>query len=572
MNPTNKRWRLRDFPHAGFARELGLPPFHSHLLYNRGIRSAAATDLFLNADRRLSHDARLLPDVDAAVARIRRALDDQERISIFGDFDADGITGTALLTTALGELGAQVLPYIPDRVDEGHGLNPAAIRKLRKDGVSLLITVDCGATSISEVDTASSLGIDTIITDHHSLLPALPDCVALINPKHPESRYPFGELTGVGMSFKLIEALYDALGLPWPEHLLEFVAMGTVADVGPLTGENRFFVKRGLEHINRTQNLGIRAIAGNSRLTFGTIDTEALSFKILPRLNVAGRLGSAHISLDLLMAQRADAARSIANRIESMNRHRQELTRNALAEADQQIAEQRNAYSAAPPHMLIVKSANWIPGVLGLIAGRLSDQFYRPSVAIALGEARSRASARSIPQFNIIAALRHSAPLFERYGGHPQAAGFTIPNDALPSLEDNLQRIAADQLENRDDLAPSIDIDCEVQFAAFTPPQMAFIQSLEPFGEGNPAPVFLTRGVQTLEARRVGAQRQHLKLRMRHGGITIDAIGFNLGERISETRADLDLVYTIGMNTWNGRSYRQLTVQDFRRSRTPASS
>ncbi len=561
MNLIGKRWVLSDFPPFGFARQLGFPPFHAHLLYNRGMRSTEEVESFLVSDRCLLNDPKLLPDMDRAVARLLCALESGEHIGIFGDFDADGITGTALLTTALKELGANVTPYIPNRVDEGHGLNFDAVKQLHDSGVSLLITVDCGATSIDEVDMASGLGMDTIITDHHSVLPTLPKSYALINPRHPQSHYPSNDLTGVGMSFKLIEALHDALGLSWPEHLLEFVALGTVADVGPLRGENRFLVKRGIERLNRTNNLGIRAIADNANVKIGTLDTEALSFVIIPRINVAGRLGSAGISLELLTTDNADKARSLAGEIESKNRERQELTRRSVTEAEQQIEDQGEV-----PPIVIVKSAGWIPGVLGLIAGRLSDKYYRPAVAISLGEDTSRASARSIPEFNIVDALNQNAHLFERHGGHPQAAGFTIPTTALPDLEQSLMNIATEQLEGSD-LAPSIDIDCEVQLSVFTRKNFDFIQSFAPFGEGNPAPIFLTRDVRVLEARLVGAGKQHLKMRLWQRGTTISAIAFNLGHKISETRSGIDVVYTVGLDTWRTSPTIQLTVQDLRRSR-----
>lgn len=561
-NPSGKRWATRDFPPKDFYQEIGLPPFHSHLLYNRGIRGAADADLFLNPDARLLHSPDLLPDIDAAVARLRRALDDGERIGVFGDFDADGITGTALLTTALTDLAADVVPYIPHRVDEGHGLNSHAVQALRRKGVSLLITVDCGATNIAEVDEASALGIDTIITDHHSLLPALPASVALINPKHPRSQYPFGELTGVGMSFKLIEALYDALGLEWPEHLLEFVALGTVSDVGPLVGENRFLVKKGLERINRTQSPGLRALANSARLTMGAVDTEALSFGIIPRLNVAGRLGVADTSLELLTTRCEDTARRLAHQLAELNAERQAKTRDAVDEAERQVAAQ--TYSQGVPPIIIVKSADWLPGLLGLIAGRLADAYYRPAIAIALGETSSRASARSIPEFDIIAALRQSDHLFDRYGGHQQAAGFTIPTDALPELERSLMDIASDQLAGAD-LTPTIDIDCEVQFAVFDQPNFDFIQSLAPFGAGNPAPVFLTRDARVLEVRPVGQGKRHIKLRLTQGGVTMSAIAFNMGARAREIGRRIDIVYSIGLDTWGNRQPTlQLTLRDFR--------
>ena len=561
-NPSGKRWATRDFPPRDFYQEIGLPPFHSHLLYNRGIRGADDAELFLNPDARLLHSPDLLPDIDAAVARLRRALDANERIGVFGDFDADGITGTALLTTALTDLDADVVPYIPHRVDEGHGLNSHAVQALRRKRVSLLITVDCGATNIAEVDEASALGIDTIITDHHSLLPALPASVALINPKHPRSQYPFGELTGVGMSFKLIEALYHALGLEWPEHLLEFVALGTVSDVGPLVGENRFLVKKGLERINRTQSPGLRALASSARLTMGAVDTEALSFGIIPRLNVAGRLGVADTSLELLTTRCEDTARRLAHQLAELNAERQTKTRSAVDEAERQVAAQ--THSQGVPPIIIVKSAEWLPGLLGLIAGRLADAYYRPAIAIALGETSSRASARSIPEFDIIAALRQSDHLFDRYGGHQQAAGFTIPNDALPDLERSLLDIASDQLAGAD-LTPTIDIDCEVQFAVFDQPNFDFIQSLAPFGAGNPAPVFLTRDARVLEVRPVGQGKRHIKLRLTQGGVTMSAIAFNMGDRAREIGRRIDIVYSIGLDTWGNRQPTlQLTLRDFR--------
>ena len=561
MSATWKRWNLSEFPPIGFARELGYTPFQAHLLHNRGIRTSSEAELFMNADERLLNDPFLLPDMERAVDRLRRALDRREHICVFGDFDADGITGTALLTTALRDLGAKVTPYLPDRVDEGHGLNSHAIRHLHDIGVSLLVTVDCGATSISEVDEASQLGIDTIVTDHHSVLPVFPASHALINPNHPESTYPFDHLTGVGMAFKLVEALHRSMNLASPEHLLELVALGTVADVGQLTGENRFLVKRGLERINRSENLGIRALAASARLKLGMLDTEALSFGIIPRLNVSGRLGTADLSLELLTTESENTARSLAGEIEGMNRERQELTRQAVAEAQQQIECLSDV-----PSILIVKSSQWIPGVLGLIAGRLSESYYRPAVAISVGEHTSRASARSIPEFDIVEALNMNAHLLERHGGHPQAAGFTMDSSGLSCLETSLTRLA-DKALAEVELAPSLEIDCEVQLSVFTPQNFSFIQSLAPFGEGNPAPVFLTRGVGVVEARRVGANRQHLRMRLRQGGTTVGAIGFNLGHRLDETRRGIDVVYTAGLDTWGNYPRLQLTVQDIRTAR-----
>ncbi|MCH7624521.1 MAG: single-stranded-DNA-specific exonuclease RecJ [Chloroflexi bacterium] len=558
-----KEWRLRDAPPKGFARGLGLPEFQARLLFNRGIQDASDVESFLAADGRLLNDANLLPNMKEAVSRLKAALESSEMIGVFGDFDTDGITGTALLFRALSDLGATVLPYIPDRVEEGHGLNDDAVRLLKSKGVSLLITVDCGATSVDEVRLAASIGIDTIITDHHSMLPVWPEAVAIINPQHPDSEYPDTNLTGVGMSFKLMEALYKELGRPWPEHLLELVALGTVADVGPLRGENRFLVKQGLVQLNATQSPGLLALAESAGLKMGALNTESLSFGLIPRLNGAGRLGRADVSLDLLTAtSKVDASR-LAEELNRTNRERQALTSRSVEQALSQL--EGKFESGSPPPIIIVKSEEWIPGILGLIANRLSEEYYRPAVAISCGPELSRASARSIPEFNVIEALASSEDLFTRYGGHHQAAGFTVPTRSLPAVEQNLYEEARKRLEGLD-LRPSLSIDSQVALADFTHENFAFIQSLEPFGAQNPTPVFLTRRARVVESRLVGAQKQHIKMRAWHEGKTVDAIAFRQGDKIGETRGEVDLVYTVGLDTWGGRTKLQLTVLDIRKS------
>ena len=558
-----KEWRLRDAPPEGFAQKLGLPKFQAQLLFNRGIHNTSDVKSFLAADGRLLNDARLLPNMDGAISRLKAALDSSEIIGVFGDFDTDGITGTALLIRALGELGATVFPYIPDRVEEGHGLNDDAVRLLKSRGVSLLITVDCGATSVAEVELAASIGIDTIITDHHTMLPVWPDAVAVINPQHPDSRYPDRHLTGVGMSFKLMEALYQELGEPWPEHLLELVALGTVADVGPLIGENRFLVKQGLVQLNATQSPGLLALAESAGLKMGALDTGSLSFGLIPRLNGAGRLGRADVSLELLTTMsKVDASRH-AEELNITNRERQALTSRGVEQAQAQL---EGAFpSDSPPPIIIVKSEEWIPGILGLIANRLSEEHYRPAVAISQGSEFSRASARSIPEFDVIAALAGSEKLFTKYGGHHQAAGFTVPTRSLPAVEQNLFEEARKHLDGVD-LRPSLSIDGQVALADFTHENFSFIQSLEPFGAENPAPVFLTRRARVVESRLVGAQKQHIKLRAWHAGTTVDAIAFRQGDKIGETRGEVDLVYTVGLDTWGSRPKLQLTVLDIRKS------
>jgi single-stranded-DNA-specific exonuclease len=556
-----KAWRVLDAAPIGFANSIGLTPFQAQLLYNRGIRKRAEVEPYLTADSRLLNDPMLLPDMDKAVTRLRAALRSGETIGVFGDFDTDGVTGTALLTNALRDMGATVIPYIPDRVDEGHGLNSKALELLRSQGVSLLVTVDCGATSVDEAKLAASLGMDTIITDHHSLLPTLPDACAIINPRRPDSKYPYAHLTGVGMSFKLVQALYEALGRPWPEHLLELVALGTVADVAPLTGENRFLVKKGLESLNRTSNHGLRALAAISGLKLGSLDTESLAFGLIPRLNVAGRLDHANVSLALLTAASAETAERLAGELGRKNMERQSLTEQGFGEAYRQV--EARAQSTGVPSIIIVGSKDWMPGILGLIASKLAEHYYRPAIAILLGEEHCRASARSIPEFNVVDALRQNAELFVRFGGHPQAAGFTIRTSCLPDLERRLRALADEKLKDVE-LTPRIEIESEVTPTTLVGSNFKFIQSLSPFGQENPTPVFLTRSVRILEARQVGGRGQHLKMRVVHNSAVWDAIAFGQGSKMASASRSVDLVYTVGLDTWGARPKLQFTVLDFR--------
>ena len=556
-----KVWKMRPSPLPGFAESLGLPPFHAHLLYNRGIRHPDELDPFLTADHRLANDPALLPDMDKAVDRLQHALSDGEVIGVFGDFDTDGVTGTAVVVQALRELGATVIPYLPDRVDEGHGLNAAAVESLRAQGVTLLITVDCGVSSAQEVELASSMGIDTIITDHHSLPDDPPNARAVVNPSRGDSVYPYSGLTGVGLAFKLIEGLSAALDRPPPDHLLELVALGTVADVGPLTGENRHLVKRGLERLNATQHPGLRALIARAGLQPGNLDTESLSFGLIPRLNAAGRMGDASVSLDLLTASSTQIAEPIAESLDVQNEERRQLTHRSLAEAHEQV----DGYGESP--IIIVEHPSWLPGILGLIAGNLSESFYRPAVAVSLNGGVARGSARSIPEFNIVQALERSRELFQRFGGHPQAAGFTLPASELPRLRSQLEAAAGEEL-NGTELSPSIHIDCEIAPALLDDARnMVFIQSLSPYGEGNPAPVFLTRNARIVSARQVGKQRNHLKLQIAHGGKGWEAIAFRQGDTPAAPGDRVDMVYTAGMNDWGGRRTLQLGVMDFRPAR-----
>ena len=556
---TTKHWYKRPPPPAGFSKTLGVSPFQAHLLYNRGIRARSEAESFMAPSSSLLNDPLLLPDMSRGVSRLASAVASGETIGIFGDFDTDGIAGTALLTRALRDLGAPVTPYLPDRVKEGHGLSELAVRRLWDKGVSLLVTVDCGVDSASDVGLATSLGIDVIITDHHTLSGPIPPSCTLINPQRPDSEYPYPHLTGAGMSFKLAQALYARLGRPDPEHLLEMAALGTVADVGPLTGENRYLVKEGIERLSATQNPGIRALATEAGLRLDAMDAESLAFGIIPRLNSAGRVDHPSISLQLLTAESPDEARALAVRLEQKNAERRSLSDEGIKAAERQVAAESDTQGL--PSIIMVGSSNWLPGVLGLIASSLAESYYRPTVAVSIGEETCRASARSIPEFDMVRALRECRDLFIRYGGHPRAAGFSAPTASLSELKRRLQAFGEGELD-RIDLRPKIKVDCEVSPALFDERTMEFIRSLAPFGEGNPAPVFLTRNAQVAEARRVGNDQQHLKLRIRHSGSSWSCIAFRQGDRLDSVDGRIDLVYTVGLDTWGDRTEVQLTVLD----------
>ncbi len=557
-----KVWNLLPEPPTGFADSMGLPPFDAHLLYNRGITTADDAATFLETGDDLAHDPFLLPDMDKAAARLRTAVLWNDTVGVFGDFDTDGVTGTAIVVSALQSLGIKVVPYLPHRVDEGHGLNIQAVDTLARQGVTLLITVDNGISSRTEVAHAAQHGIETIITDHHALPENPPNAVAIVNPRRDDSIYPYEHLTGAGLAYKLIEGLWLSLGRQRPERLLELAALGTVADVAPMSGENRFIVKRGLELLQSTDRAGLRALFTLSGVNRREMDAESLSFFIIPRLNAAGRLGDAKISLDLLTTSDKAEAESIASLLESVNEKRKALAAKSIEEALSQV------YSAGRgrlPPLLFVESEEWLPGILGLIAGSLSEQFHRPAIVVKRGEKESRASARSIPEFDIVDAISSAGPTLLRYGGHPEAAGFTVATGDLPFLRRDLVAAAEERLRHTM-LAPSLDIDVAVSPSALPGDRFEFMRRIGPHGKGNPVPTLLMRDARVLRAFKVGAGRDHLKLELAHGGKVWDAIAFKQAGKSVRSGDALDVVYTFGTNTWNGQKNFQLTVMDFRPS------
>ena len=550
-------WRLRSTPPAGYSESVGLPPFLAHLVHIRGIRDRGELARYLTPDAGLVHDPMLLPDMVPAVDRLLRAKRDGETVAVFGDFDVDGLSGTALLVETFSGLGVKSIPYIPDRVAEGHGLNDAAVTRLRDAGASVMVTVDCGVGSDDQVSLASTLGIDTVITDHHAIGEELPPAAAVVNPARSDSFYPHATLTGVGIALKLAQALYGGLGLPVPDRLFELASLGTVADVAPLTGENRYIVRTGLECMNRTDHPGLKAIIARAGLTPGGLDEESLSFKIIPRLNAAGRLGDASLSLRLLTASSPQEAAPLAAELERLNEERKVLSREAIDDALAQVGP----FSDATPPVLVVESEAWRPGILGLVANSLAERYDRPAVAATVEDGTCRASARSVPGFNIVEALEKNSGLLRRFGGHAQAAGFSMDAADLPRLKVGLEAVAEDAVLAKPE--PSLDVDCEISPAILNQRNLGFIQRMRPFGAGNPQPVFLTRRARILQARRVGAASDHLKMRIGHGGRAWGAIAFKQGDRLAAAGDQIDVVYRATMNDWGSTPSLELEVVDF---------
>jgi single-stranded-DNA-specific exonuclease len=551
------RWNLLPpIPAKYPTKNFDFPPLITQLLYNRGLTEPSDIEKFIAADKRLSGDPQLLPDMHQAVTRIYQALLSGEEIAVYGDFDADGITGTALLAQGLKALGGRVIPYIPHRLREGHGLNSTALNELQRQGISLVITVDCGITGILQAKKAKREGLDIIITDHHTPLNELPQAIAVIDPKRADSRYIFSELAGVGVGFKFLQALYQGMGKEKQlDQLLDLVALGTVADMMPLLGENRYLVKQGLRLISNEPRLGIREIATLAGLSTDSIGAEEISWILAPRLNAAGRLEHALVSYKLMLTDSPEEAHRLALLLEEKNAERQRLTTKFLAKA----REQTLGKGILP--LLIASDTDYPPGIIGLVAGRLTEEFYRPSVVIKVGDRFSAGSCRSIPEFNIIQAINQCCSLLSHFGGHPRAAGFNLPTKNLFLLEQQLGQLAATELAGLD-LRPKLDIDAQITLNELGGNTFQTIQKLAPFGQGNPLPTFLSRNVEVADCQVIGNNGEHLKLKLKQNGITWDAVAFRLGGYLSEVHSAIDVVYNLKLEHWRGEQRLRLNILD----------
>jgi single-stranded-DNA-specific exonuclease len=556
-----RRWRLRESPLRGRLEGSGLPDLTARLLENRGIGTRSEASAVLGGREAPSPDPSAIPGFPAAVGRLRQAARAGEAVTVFGDFDVDGVTSTAIIVQTLNDLGARARPYLPHRAREGYGLNRPAIESIAAAGATLLVTCDCGTSSRDEVGLARSRGLDVLVVDHHAPPAELPPATAVVNPKLAGAAAEVTPYATAGLAFVLAQATYDACRRPFPEaHYLEAACLGTVADLVPLLDENRSLVRRGLAALARTQRPGLAALMEAARIKPADVTSEAIAFALAPRLNAAGRLADARLAYELLTTADEARAASLAEQLDALNRERQRLTR----EAEELARDLLPADGAAP--ITVVGHPAFHQGVVGLVASRLVETLGRPAVVYQKGAQESRGSCRSIREYDIVSALRSCGDLFERYGGHHQAGGFTIRNERLTDLGRRLEEHAAANLADVE-LGPWVDIDAEWPLEALRSQEIRWMGRLQPFGMENPQPVLLSRSVVAVESRGVGEDGRHLRLKIRAGPISWSAIAFDWEAPPPAEGERFDLVYALSSDRY-GPSFDgsggalQLTVLD----------
>jgi len=558
---TKKRWVVAEKIPSYVREELkSYSPFLSQMLFNRGITTTVEAENYFKKIGSISNPFKM-KDMDAAVERIITAIKMREKIAVYGDYDVDGVTATAVLVQVIKQLNGDVCEYIPNRFDEGYGLNTEALDLLAESGIDLIITVDCGIRSIKEIDHALSKGLEMIITDHHEPLSVLPQCQAIISPKRDGDTYPEKNLAGVGIAYKLVEAILakmDNHGLR-AEDWLDLVAIGTVADLVPLTGENRALVKAGLREVRFGRRPGVRSLAGVTGRDVQQIKSSDIGFMLGPRLNAAGRLDSALQAYELLSTQEMSKSGLLAQKLDDQNRSRQQITTEMMVEAEIQIEQ------CGDNLLLFAVHKDFNEGVVGLVASRLTEKYYRPSIICHKGEEVSRASCRSIKAFHITHALDRVSHLLVRHGGHSMAAGFTVENEYLDELIENLRQIASEEIR-QEDLIPTINADIEVELQDLHPNILKEIDLLEPTGIANPSVLFVSRNLDVKYYKRVGADKTHLRLSVSDGTFTFNCIAFRHGDWADHMPEKVDLLFSYERNSFQGNTTLQLRVVDIQAS------
>lgn len=548
-------------------KELGVPDIIARILLKRNVCTFEEAKKFFRPDLSDLYSPFLMKDMDKAVQRLTKALQSGEHIRIYGDYDVDGTTGTALLYLVLSNLvGSRISYYIPDRINEGYGLSIEGMKKAKEEGVDLILTVDCGITAVHEVEYANDLGIDVIISDHHQPGEILPPAVAVLDPKRSDDEYPFKELAGCGVAFKLLQALYQELNLDQDElnEYLDLVAIGSCADIVPLVDENRILVKNGLDLINQNPRVGIKALIENAGLSRREIQASTIVFSLAPRINAVGRMGDASRAVKLFITNDLENARSLARVLEEANRSRKDIDELTFKEAVEII---ENQLEKKKQKAYVLYKEDWHPGVIGIVASRIVEKFYKPTIMIAVIDGIGKGSARSVADFDVFSAIKQCEDLLLEFGGHKYAAGLSIDVHNIPKFIERFTALVEESITDKM-LIPRINVDAEVHLEEFTDQVLRILKLFGPFGPMNLRPVFMTKNCFIQEGPQI-IGKNHLKMKVRQGKAVFEAIGFNQGEKIKmleNKNQPIDCVYTLHENYWNGRTTMQIRLKDIKLS------
>jgi len=567
LRTSPPQWVLAEEPDpelvSGLVEATSLPTIIVKILVNRGLTTPEKVDRFLNPELSDLKDPFSMTGMEAGIDRVTRALYENEKIMIYGDYDVDGITATSLLYQVLNKLGGQVDFYLPNRLTQGYGLSVDGIDKARDQGVTLIITVDTGITAVDEVEYARAQGIEVVVTDHHEAGMAIPNAFAIINPKQPDCNYG-GELSGVGVAYKFAQALYSRLNQDDQElhEHLDLVALGTSADIVPLVGENRILTKFGIKQIARTTKPGIKSLAFVSGLMGKEIGTGQVVFILAPRINALGRLGDASQAARLLSTRDEKLAAEIARKLDRENRRRKEIDEKTLNEALEQM---HDLVDIDNDRAIVLAAEGWHQGVIGIVASRLVERFHLPTVMIAISDGEGKGSARSIPGFHLCEALKECEHLLIRYGGHKYAAGLSIKPENIDAFREKFKEVSVKSLTD-DDTVPKLYIDSELELRDVDDEFIRKIEAFCPFGPQNMRPVFLTRNCEVVGSPYV-VGNNHLKMKVRKGDAVFDAIGFGFGDMarvIADRGCLVDMVYALEFNTYNNVTRIQIRIRDIK--------
>lgn len=561
-----KRWNIKEPDKRlqdKLSKSLGIHPIIAGVLINRNIKTQSSAKRYLECDLSGLYNPLDLKGMKRAVKRIKRAFKDKEKILIYGDYDVDGITAVVLLSCVFKKFSPKVIYYIPNRLQEGYGLNKDACKFAKREGVSLIVTVDCGITAKEEVDYLNSLGIDIIITDHHQPQDSLPKAHSIIDPLQPGCNYPFKYLAGVGVAFKLAQGILGEFleePLLYLRPHLDLVALGTISDIVPLLEENRIFIKHGLKELNQTKKIGLQSLINISNLDNKIISSRHIGYILGPRINASGRLGSADAAVKLLLTDDLQEANALAKLLNDGNRHRQKIQEKTFKEALSLVQKDVNFKD----HRVIVLHDDWHPGVIGIVASKLVEKYYRPTIIISTREEIAKGSGRSIENFHLLEAVKECSRFLHSFGGHKKACGITILKDEIPHFKDMINEIAHNVL-SAEDLFPSITIDSEIPLHEIDLRLIGELDRLSPFGLQNPKPVFSSSNLYLKDTPRT-LKRNGIKLLLTDGKVTHEAVGFSIEDvDLDSLRGrNINLAYTPTLNTYQGMDYITLQIKDIK--------